>query len=79
VKYFKRELFDSSLAMAKDIMHWLGKSRSEMDLKAAQFKDHDEKTLRQSFEFFDDEPALVNFVKTRREELEGILKSDSPM
>ncbi len=65
--------------MAKDIMQWLGKNSSDMQLKAAQFQDHDEKTLQQSFEFFDDEPALVNFAKTRRAELERILQSDSPL
>ncbi|MES2677464.1 MAG: monovalent cation:proton antiporter-2 (CPA2) family protein [Pseudomonadota bacterium] len=78
VFYFKRELFESSLNMAKDIALWLGKNKSEMELKAEKFKDHDEKTLQQSFEFFNDEPALVNFAKTRRAELERILRSDSP-
>ena len=77
VFYFKRELFDSSLDMAKEIMLWLGKDKSEIALKAEQFKDHDEKTLQESFKFVDDKPTLVNFSKTRRAELEGILKSDN--
>jgi monovalent cation:proton antiporter-2 (CPA2) family protein len=79
VFYFKRELLDSSLNMAKDIMLWLGKDEDEMEFKAKQFKDHDEKSLQQSFDFFHDEPALVNFSKTRRAELERILQSDSPL
>lgn len=79
VFYFKRELFDSSLNMAKDIMSWLGKPKDEIELRAEQFRDHDEKTLQQSFAFFDDEAALVNFAKTRRVELERILQSDSPL
>ena len=79
VFYFKRELFDSSLNMAKDIMLWLGKNKDDMELKAAQFKDHDEKSLQQSFEFFHDEPALVNFAKTRSAELKRILQSDTPL
>jgi hypothetical protein len=58
-------------------MLWLGKDKSEIALKAEQFKDHDEKTLQESFKFFDDKPTLVNFSKTRRAELEGILKSDN--
>lgn len=77
VFYFKRELFDSSLDMAKEIMLWLGKDKSEIALKAEQFKDHDEKTLQESFKFLDDKPTLVNFSKTRRAELDGILKSDN--
>ncbi|NBV06759.1 MAG: potassium transporter [Proteobacteria bacterium] len=77
VFYFKRELFDSSLDMAKEIMLWLGKDKSEIELKAQQFRDHDEKTLQQSFKFFEDKPALVNFSKTRSAELEKILQSDN--
>jgi voltage-gated potassium channel Kch len=77
VHYFKRELFDSSLNLAKAAIIWLGKNEADVNLKADKFKRHDEKTLRDSFEFFDDEPALVNFAKTRRAELERILQSDS--
>lgn len=76
VAYFKRELFDSSLDMAIEIMVWLGASEAETAYKADQFRRHDEKTLKDSFAFFENEPALVNFAKTRREELEMILQSD---
>ncbi len=74
--YFKREMFDSSLDMAKEVMVWLGKRESDIEFKAAQFKRHDEEMLKKSFEFFDDEPALVSYSKTRRAELEAILRSD---
>lgn len=77
VNYFKRETFDSSLAMAQDIMVFLGKSAAEMQAKAAAFKAHDEESLVKSFAFFDNEPELVNFSKTQREELERILQSDT--
>ena len=40
-------------------MLWLGKDVSEIELKAKQFKDHDEKSLQESFQFFEDEPALL--------------------
>jgi monovalent cation:proton antiporter-2 (CPA2) family protein len=76
VYYFKRELFDSSLDVAVEVMVFMGRNRTEMEYKAKQFKHHDEATLRESFAFFDDEPLLVNFAKTRREELEQILRSD---
>jgi monovalent cation:proton antiporter-2 (CPA2) family protein len=77
VQYFKRELFDSSLDMAKKIMIWLGNSESDVAFKAEQFRRHDEETLKDSFAFFEDEPALIHFAKTRREELERILQSDT--
>jgi monovalent cation:proton antiporter-2 (CPA2) family protein len=76
VHYFKREMFDSSLDMAKEIMVWFGKRESEVTFKAQQFQRHDEETLRESFAFYGDESALVSYSKTRRAELEQILKSD---
>jgi glutathione-regulated potassium-efflux system ancillary protein KefC len=77
VTSFKREMFDSSLAFGIEIATWLGKDDAEMKLKAEKFKIHDEETLKESFQFFEDEPALINFAKTRRDELEKILKSDN--
>lgn len=77
VKYFKRELFDSSLGMAEDIAVWLGKDKAKIKKQAQNFKTHDEDSLKESFQFFEDKPALINFSKTRRAELEGILQSDN--
>jgi len=76
VAYYKRELFDSSLEMAQQIMVALGNNEADMHFKAMQFKQHDEKALTESFAFFDNEPELVNFSRTQRTELERILKSD---
>ncbi|MBY0356067.1 MAG: monovalent cation:proton antiporter-2 (CPA2) family protein [Rickettsiales bacterium] len=77
VHYFKRELFDASLNMAKHIMIWLGKPEAEVLRKAEQFYQHDEETLKESFKFFGDDKTLVSFSKTRRAELERILQSDN--
>jgi voltage-gated potassium channel Kch len=76
VEYFKRELFDSSLTMAQEVMVHLGRDRDDIAAKAKIFQHHDEATLRESFAFFENEPMLVDFAKTRREELERILRSD---
>jgi glutathione-regulated potassium-efflux system ancillary protein KefC len=76
VNYYKREVFDSSLEMAQQIMVSLGKNESDMHDKAIKFKQHDETTLKASFAFFDNEPELVNFSRTQRAELERILQSD---
>jgi monovalent cation:proton antiporter-2 (CPA2) family protein len=77
VEYFKRELFDSSLEMAKMIMIWLGKPAAEVDHKAEQFRHHDKKSLRDSFAFYEDEKALIDFAKIRSAELERILQQDN--
>jgi len=76
VNYYKREVFDSSLEMAQHIMVSLGKNESDMHFKAIKFKQHDEATLKASFDFSDDEPELVNFMRTQRAELERILQND---
>ncbi|MDD5461631.1 MAG: monovalent cation:proton antiporter-2 (CPA2) family protein [Methylococcales bacterium] len=76
VDYYKREVFDSSLDMAQHIMLSLGKNESDIHFKAIKFKEHDEATLKASFDFFNDEPELVNFMRTQRTELERILQND---
>jgi monovalent cation:proton antiporter-2 (CPA2) family protein len=76
VTYFKRETFDSSLEMAKDIMTFLGSEAEDVAFKAEQFRRHDEATLKDSFQFFEDEQALITFSKTRRAEMERILQKD---
>ncbi len=77
VDYFKRETFDSSLAMAQEIMVTLGFRESDMNYKASRFLRHDESVLRKSFEFFDSEPDLISFARQSRGELERILQEDS--
>jgi glutathione-regulated potassium-efflux system ancillary protein KefC len=76
VNYCIREVFDSSLEMAQQIMVSLGKDESDMHFKAIKFKEHDEAALKASFAFFDNEPELVNFTRTQGTELERILQSD---
>lgn len=74
---YKREVFDSSLEMAQQIMVFLGKNESDMRSKAIKFKELDEAALTASFAFFDNEPELVNFSRTQRAELERILQNDA--
>lgn len=76
VNYYKREVFDSSLEMAQQILVSLGKNDSDTNSRAIKFKQHDEATLKASFDFFDDEPELVSFMRTQRAELERILQND---
>lgn len=76
VDYFRREMFDSSLTMAQAVMVALGFKKEEMHTKAATFLRHDEKNLIKSFEFFDQEPELINFARQASGELERILRSD---
>ena len=77
VDFYKREIFDSSLAMAEHIMVTLGNNPAEIHAKAERFKQYDETALKHSFAFFDNEPELVNFARTQKAELERILKTDA--
>lgn len=76
VDSYHRELLDASLAVGREAMEMLGRDPKEMQRKADTFLAHDIATLRKSFEFFENEPEMVNFAKMRRAELEGILNED---
>lgn len=75
VDYFIRELFDSSLAMTQEVMKFLGYKEEDIQKKAHAFKQHDEATLIQSFDFFEEESDLINFSRQAKGELERILQS----
>ena len=76
VDYFRRELFDSSLAMAERAMLLLGGAPDKVQHKAIQFLAHDEKTLRESFAFYERERELIDFSRRATSELERILQDD---
>jgi monovalent cation:proton antiporter-2 (CPA2) family protein len=76
VDYFKREIFDSSLTMAQEVMVFLGANAADMAHKADLFRAHDEKTLRRSFEFFEREAELISFSRQAVGELQQILQED---
>ena len=76
VAYFKRDTFDSSLAMAKRVMRYLGRPADEIRRKAEAFRKHDERMLKASFPFFDKEPELINFARQATGELERIMQDD---
>jgi glutathione-regulated potassium-efflux system ancillary protein KefC len=77
VDYFRRELFDSSLTMTKEILGFLGYKPDDIEKKALAFQKHDEATLYKSFEFFEEETDLINFSRQAKGELERILQSSS--
>ncbi|MFI4919939.1 MAG: monovalent cation:proton antiporter-2 (CPA2) family protein [Legionellales bacterium] len=75
VHYFKRELFESSLAMTKEILKFLDYTQEDVDRKSQAFQEHDDATLLKSFEFFDEEHDLINFSRQANGELERILQA----
>ncbi|CAM2812425.1 monovalent cation:proton antiporter-2 (CPA2) family protein [Legionella worsleiensis] len=75
VEYFKRELFDSSLTMTKEVLKFVGYKQEDIEKKANAFQKHDEAALLKSFEFFEEEADLINFSRQASGELEQILQN----
>ncbi len=76
VDYFRREMFDASLVLAQRAMRELGADAATVRHRALRFKQHDEKTLRKSFAFFESEPELISFARQASGEMERILQED---
>lgn len=74
--YYKRELFDSSLTMTKEVLKFLHYKPEDIEKKALAFQKHDETTLVKSFEFFNEENDLINFARQAKGELERILENN---
>lgn len=77
VDYFKRELFNSSLEVTKEILKFLGYKNKDIGAKAAAFEKYDEASLHKSFEFFEEETNLINFARQSKGELERVLQNSS--
>lgn len=75
VDYFKRELFDSSLEMTREILKFLHYKERDIYNKTKAFQTYDEANLHQSFEFFEKETELMNFARQAKGELERILQN----
>lgn len=76
VDYFKRELFDSSLTMTKEVLRFLDYKQEDIEKKAEVFQKYDEASLYKSFEFFEKETDLINFARQAKGELERILQNN---
>lgn len=74
--YFRRETFDSSIMVAKEVVKLLGGEIGDIRRKARKFMLHDEKILKKSFDFMDNEPELISFYRQTSGELEKILRDD---
>ncbi len=74
VDYFKRELYDSSLSMTKEVLKFMGYKQEVIEKKTQAFQQYDESSLLSSFEFFEEENDLINFSRQSKGELERILQ-----
>jgi Trk K+ transport system NAD-binding subunit len=76
VDYFKRELYDSSLTMTKEVLKFMNYEQEVIEKKAKAFQEYDESSVLSSFESFEDESDLINFSRQSKGELERILQNN---
>lgn len=76
VSHVYRELFGSSMDVARDALVALGKHPHEAERAVRLFRQHDERMLRKSSEFAGDEQKLIDLAKQSRAEIEKVFAAD---
>ena len=72
-----RETFLSSLELTGDILQELGFSSSEARSTLDRFREHDERMLKESFQYQRDEKKLIEIAERSRRELESLFTRDA--
>jgi voltage-gated potassium channel Kch len=73
-----RETFGSSLELTEQVLIELGQGPATAHRTIKQFRSADERALRESVEFYDDEKRLIQNAKQVSEELAGLFQADRP-
>ncbi len=76
VPYIMRETWLSSLAMAEQVLEWLGDAPADARRSVALFRAHDEATLNDQFEVHGDEDKLQATVRASAVQLEALFEAD---
>ena len=76
VKHFYREVFGSSMDLAKDVLMALGRSQQDASKIVDTFRIHDDKFLRKSAEHQGNEKALVDLARQSRTEIANVFNAD---
>jgi glutathione-regulated potassium-efflux system ancillary protein KefC len=79
VDYFRRDTFDSAITLSKAALVSLGEDSDSVEINAKAFEAHDEASLYDSFAFMENEPALIDFSKNKRQELEQLLQKEKSL
>jgi hypothetical protein len=72
-----REVFGTSVDLARDALTVLGRHPFEAQRAAALFKAHDERLVRESAQHRDDQSKLIDISRTSRAEIANVLARDS--
>jgi hypothetical protein len=71
-----REVFGSSMDLARDALIKLGKHPHEAERAIRTFRKHDEKMLRKSAQHAGDQAKLIDLAKQSRAEITRVFASD---
>ncbi len=71
-----REVFGSSMDMARDALVALGKKSAASDRAVHLFRQHDEKFLRKAAELAGDQAKLIDLARTSRAEIAKVFRAD---
>lgn len=77
IQVIRRETFESSLDMARQVLQGLGMSKAEAEQIAATFKQHDLARLYSSHSVHDDEEKMALLAKEYARELEELFEQDA--
>ena len=78
VELLVRETFHSSLSLTEQVLIELGGDPADAHRTVEQFRVADERALRESVEFYDDEKRLIQSAAQVSEELAGLFQADQP-
>lgn len=74
---YRRETFYSAVEMGEAALRHLGFGAHRAHRAARTFARHDVDTLLESFEFYEDDKALISFSRKRRDDLEKVMEGDA--
>jgi glutathione-regulated potassium-efflux system ancillary protein KefC/glutathione-regulated potassium-efflux system protein KefB len=77
VNYIVRETYGSSLELAEQALIGLGDTPAVARAAVRKFRQHDERTLGEQYEFKEDEAKLISAARESAQQLEKLFESDA--
>lgn len=77
IEIIKRETFDSSIYLVKELLINMGFEKSKADRLVKRFREHDEIMLQKQYEVRTDDTSLISVSKQGQLQLSQVLRDDS--
>ena len=76
VTLIQRELFESSLQSAEQVMQVLGHSAADAQVSSQRFRDHNLAQIEEMWPHHQDEERLISLAKAGRQQLEALMAQE---